>query len=235
MRKATRDDVGGHASNQRHAVLNLGGGFTYTPGQDYTGPDSFTYQVNDGKAFSNIATVSIDVAPGDSRPSVILGADVIVDEGSLFSRSGSFTDATGGDSWSAIVDYGDGSGPQPLTLNADKTFALSHVYRDNGTFDLRVVVTDASGAAGSATVPVQVRNVAPQALTLTGPALATRGQSVTFAGSFTDPGVADFHGARIEWAMAASRCPPSPAAGACGSCWRHIPISPAASLSQRSP
>jgi len=36
---------------------------TYTPDPDYNGPDSFTFQANDLQADSNIATVSITVAP----------------------------------------------------------------------------------------------------------------------------------------------------------------------------
>jgi VCBS repeat-containing protein len=44
-------------------TLNPNGGFTYTPAAGYTGPDSFTYQANDGFAGSNVATVSITVSP----------------------------------------------------------------------------------------------------------------------------------------------------------------------------
>lgn len=36
---------------------------TYTPNAGYTGPDSFTFKANDGKADSNTATVSITVTP----------------------------------------------------------------------------------------------------------------------------------------------------------------------------
>jgi|GEM_PF-385685 VCBS repeat-containing protein len=45
-------------------TVNADGSFSYTPTLGYAGPDSFTYQVNDGAAsnnLSNVATVSIDV------------------------------------------------------------------------------------------------------------------------------------------------------------------------------
>jgi uncharacterized repeat protein (TIGR02543 family) len=48
-----------------HGVLLLhpSGGFDYTPGVGYVGPDSFTYMANDGHADSNVATVSLTVHP----------------------------------------------------------------------------------------------------------------------------------------------------------------------------
>jgi len=42
-------------------TLNANGSFTYTPNAGYSGGDSFTYKANDGKADSNVATVSISV------------------------------------------------------------------------------------------------------------------------------------------------------------------------------
>jgi hypothetical protein len=44
---------------------------TYAPNADYHGPDSFTYKANDGKADSNIATVSITVNPVNDAPVVV--------------------------------------------------------------------------------------------------------------------------------------------------------------------
>ena len=41
---------------------------TYTPDANYTGPDSFTFKVNDTKTDSNIATVSITVNPVNDAP-----------------------------------------------------------------------------------------------------------------------------------------------------------------------
>ena len=69
--------------------------------------------------------------------------------------NGAFTDP-GADTWTATVDYGDGSGAQPLPLNPDKTFNLSHFYADNGTFTVTVTVTDDDGAAGSQAVTLAV-------------------------------------------------------------------------------
>jgi VCBS repeat-containing protein len=42
-------------------ALNPNGGFTYTPTNGYSGPDSFTYHANDGTLDSNIVTVSLTV------------------------------------------------------------------------------------------------------------------------------------------------------------------------------
>jgi subtilisin-like proprotein convertase family protein len=53
---------------------------TYTPEADYAGPDSFTFQANDGEADSNIATVSITVN-GINDPPVTLGEHIIVQKG----------------------------------------------------------------------------------------------------------------------------------------------------------
>ena len=41
---------------------------TYTPNADFNGADSFTYQVGDGVAFSDVATVSITVNPLNDAP-----------------------------------------------------------------------------------------------------------------------------------------------------------------------
>ena len=48
--------------------MNANGGFTYTPTNGYSGPDSFTYRANDGTVNSNIATVSITVGAAPSGP-----------------------------------------------------------------------------------------------------------------------------------------------------------------------
>jgi Ca2+-binding RTX toxin-like protein len=47
-------------------VLNADGSFNYTPDEDFTGGDSFTYRASDGGFLSNVATASISVEAGCS-------------------------------------------------------------------------------------------------------------------------------------------------------------------------
>ena len=49
-----------HASN---FILNVDGSWTYTPTTDYTGPDSFKFNVTQGPLTGNTGTVSITVIP----------------------------------------------------------------------------------------------------------------------------------------------------------------------------
>jgi hypothetical protein len=68
------NDVEGSAltytrSNPSHGTLTgTGANLTYTPAANYSGPDSFTFTANDGAANSNVATVSITVAPVNDPP-----------------------------------------------------------------------------------------------------------------------------------------------------------------------
>ena len=49
-------------------TVNADKTYTYTPAADYSGPDSFTYKVNDGTLDSNVATVTITVTAVNDAP-----------------------------------------------------------------------------------------------------------------------------------------------------------------------
>src|SRR4029079_15446218 len=49
-------------------TLNTNGTFTYTPANNFTGPDSFTYKASDGTLESNVATVTITVTAVNDAP-----------------------------------------------------------------------------------------------------------------------------------------------------------------------
>jgi endonuclease G len=63
---------------------------------------------------------------------------------------------------------------------------LDHVFADNGTYQVALVVTDNGGATNAATTSVSVSNVAP-VVAFSG-ATILRGESYTASGTFTDPG-----------------------------------------------
>jgi len=135
-----------------------------------------------------------------NTPSVLeLGADAAVAEGSSFARAGSFADPDA-DTWTATVDYGDGTGAQPLVLNADKTFALGHTYTDNGTYTVAVTVSDGQAAPVTDTLTVAVANVAPTLGAISGPVDPVQvGTAVQVSAPYGDPGTQDTHTAPVVW------------------------------------
>ena len=76
------------------------------------------------------------------------GGNAVVQQGTLFTRTCSFTDLPGDGPWTATVNYGDGTGIQPLALNG-QSFTLSHIFANAGTFTTTVTVTNRNGVSGS--------------------------------------------------------------------------------------
>ncbi|MDB5172175.1 MAG: hypothetical protein JWN51_948 [Phycisphaerales bacterium] len=92
--------------------------------------------------------------------------------------NGSFT-GQAGDTFTATVDYGDGSGAQPLPLSGN-TFTLTHAYVEGGTYTVSVVVTDTTAnlASAPATASAGVSDVPIQAMITGAPATISLGGSV---------------------------------------------------------
>ena len=135
----------------------------------------------------------------NTAPTVELGDDVTLNEGDALTRIGTFSDSDSS-SWTATVDYGDGLDVQPLTLNPDKTFALSRVYADNGSHTVTVTVTDNAGGAGSDTLILKVNNVAPTVGTINAPTKPVKvNTAISASSTFTDLGLLDTHTAVWDW------------------------------------
>ncbi len=155
----------------------------YADNGDYT----VTLTVSDG-TLTNSTTTTVHVV--NVGPTVNAGADATRNEGALFTQNGSFTDPGSGDTWSATVDYGDGSGAQALALSGT-TFSLSHTYVDNGSYTVTVTVTDDDNGQGSDQVAMTVVNVVPT-VNAGSDGSVVSGQNFTLTGSFSDPGVIDY-------------------------------------------
>jgi hypothetical protein len=133
---------------------------------------------------SSQAEMTIEDAP--IPISVSLGDDAVLDEGATFSRAGSFSDEAT-TTWTATVNYGDGGGAETLSLNADKTFSLSHLYANDGEYTATVTVTAADARTATSTVDIQVGNVTP-AVDIGAGTIIEPGTTFTRSGSFVDPG-----------------------------------------------
>ncbi len=90
-------------------------------------------------------------------PSVTLGAGTArLRAHHTLVRAGSFSDS-GRRSWTATVNYGDGSGTKRLALSSAKRFTLRHKYARVGKYRATVTVRDDQGLIGRASVRVVVR------------------------------------------------------------------------------
>lgn len=144
-------------SQVKRTPLDADGTFTLVHTYADDGVYIATVELKDESGNSGIDSVVITVS--SVSPSVDVGPDAVVKPGSLFSRSGIFSDP-GNDSWTAEVDYGDGAGFQPLAVSPNRTFNLNHTYVSEGFYTIALKVTDDDGAAGIDFINVNVQGSA---------------------------------------------------------------------------
>jgi hypothetical protein len=141
-------------------VVNWGDG---TPAQTYTFPPgsnglrvSVSHQYRDEGRYTvalswtdptgpaNHATLAVSVF--EVAPVVQAGGDVGLEQGGVLQRFG-LVSGPEVDSYTAAVDYGDGTVPQPLPVAPH--FLLQHQYRHPGRYHVAVTVTDDDGTTGT--------------------------------------------------------------------------------------
>jgi VCBS repeat-containing protein len=170
-------------SSPVHGVLTLNsdGSFTYTPNANYHGADSFTYKAGDGGLESGVATVSLTVNSINDLPVAAAGPDQQNGEGgsATFDAAGSYD--VDGDALTYLWDFGDG--------NSASGAAVQHAYADQGTYLVKLTVSDGTDIATDMMV-MTVVNGAPLAL-LSGPTTGVRGQPRTFVFGADDPSPID--------------------------------------------
>ena len=137
-------------------ILNPDGSFSYTPDQDYFGPDSFSYIASDGERDSMEALVTLTITSVNDVPEVVItsladGKDSVL-TGLEVDLVVSFTDPDD-DTHTAVIDWGDGSQAIDPALSPLTVF---HVYQTAGIYPITVTVTDDDGGAGSAAANITV-------------------------------------------------------------------------------
>ncbi len=184
----------GDGSGTQSLTLN---GTNFALNRTYTSAGNYTVTVqitdNQGTTSTTAAIVTVN-APPQINP--ISGATV--NEGDTYSATSSFTDSDSA-SWTAVVDYGDGSGIQELLLSGT-SFSLSHVYKDEGSYTVTVAITDDQGATGTGSATVIVNNVPPTVGSISAPVAPIQvNTGITASAFFTDPGILDTHTASWDW------------------------------------
>ncbi|WP_068606939.1 tandem-95 repeat protein [Paenibacillus swuensis] len=143
------------------AVVNSDGTFTYTPNQDFNGPDTFTILVSDGNGGTAAGSVFLTITPVNDPP-VLADAFEQISEDTVFTSRLQGMDVDG-DSLTYSL-----SAP-PLNGNAIVETDGSYVYTPNvnynGTDTFEVRVDDGNGAFDTAVVTITILPVNDPPLT----------------------------------------------------------------------
>jgi chitodextrinase len=129
-----------------------------TPSHTYA--DNGTYQVKltVTDVYGAESSTTTQVVVTNANPVVHVFAGATIFAGESFNGSTTFADA-GADQWTATVDYGDGSGVQPLAISGNG-MVLSHAYATAGSYTVTVTVRDGDGGVGTRTATVTVQSPA---------------------------------------------------------------------------
>ena len=147
--------------------LNTNGSFTYTPNANTNGADFFTYKANDGTADSNVATVSLSVAPVNDAPVAVDDTSTTNEDTPLTVTTpgvlGNDTDVEG-NPLTAVLETGPASGT--LTMNSGGSFVYTPNVNFNGADSFTYKANDGVADSNVATVNITVNavNEAPVAV-----------------------------------------------------------------------
>ncbi len=154
----------GTAAGHGTALVNADGTFTYTPGHDFNGADSFGFTVTDSHGASNSYVYDVTVNPVNDAPVSANGAGSINEDTVLSGAVPAASDVEG-DAFTYAL--GTAAGHGAAVVNADGTFTYTPGHDFNGADSFGFTVTDTHGASNSYTYDVTVNpvNDAPAANT----------------------------------------------------------------------
>ncbi|MCK5438268.1 MAG: PKD domain-containing protein, partial [Desulfobulbaceae bacterium] len=130
------------------------GDYIYVPDSDATGIDSFSFKANDGNLDSNIASVTINIAPVNDAPVASASASTETGQAPL---SVTFDAGASSDIDGTISNYAWNFGDGEIGNGS----VVEHIFELAGTYTIDLVITDDQGGVADTSVVVAV-TAAPQ-------------------------------------------------------------------------
>ncbi|GMG76919.1 hypothetical protein ShirakiTB12_53880 [Priestia megaterium] len=150
------------------AVVNPDGTFTYTPNENYNGPDTFTVLISDPSGAFIVTNVFVTVTPVNDVP-VVPNYEFVINEDTSLNSQVVATDVDGNP-----LTYGLLTGPVngTVVVNPDGTYTYTPNENYNGVDSFSVVVSDGQGGTAISTItitilPVNDPPVGPDVITVT--------------------------------------------------------------------
>ncbi|GAJ00550.1 unnamed protein product, partial [marine sediment metagenome] len=171
---------------------------------------TLTVTDKDGGVGTDTLTVTI-IRTGGQAPEIIeISVTDDINENDIAILSGLFIDPDMLDSYTLVIDWGDGSSDTFVLDVGDRSFSAEHQYLDDepsGTqqddYTIEIVLTDIEGGQDTASTAITVNNVAPEIITFStgsgGCEGTTSEHDVSIVAEFIDIGRLDSHTAVIEW------------------------------------
>lgn len=172
-----------------------GTSLTFTPDDEGTYSVLFTAVDDDSGEGATTATIVVQNS-GTSLASV--SVTPVVDENGVATLTGEILDAGTGDSFTLVVDWGEGVAQTYVLAAGTTAFTQTHQYLDDNPtatpsdqYLIRLTLTDGDGATESAQLTTTVANVAPTVSIVNAPSDSLEGTEITLQANVTDPGSLD--------------------------------------------
>jgi len=166
------------------------------------GPFPVTVTITDdvGETANGSFTITVDSVGGPGDLTISTGGDAIVNEGTTFTRTVSFTDGTdtGGDGWTVVVDWG--GTIENLNVAAGlSSFDISRLMPDgDAVMTVSVDMTDVAGDVDSGSFQLTTLNVNPRG-TITGADTVAVDALYSISIAVTDPGDDTIQLTSVDW------------------------------------
>lgn len=148
-------------------VVNPNGSLSYTPDANFTGTDTFTYTISDGRGGTDTATVTVNVTSVADAPDAVDDLYVTPEDTPLFVPApGVLLNDTDGDGDTLTVTAFSDPPNGTVVVSPDGSVSYTPDANFNGVDSFTYTISDGNGGTDTATVTVNVTaaNDAPDAV-----------------------------------------------------------------------